>query len=232
MTLPVSEIFGPTIQGEGPRAGRLCHFIRLGGCNLSCSWCDTPYSWDSSRFDLRQELTPLSVDEICDQLEPDINEVVITGGEPFMHQRSPYWGELLRKLKARNNYIAVETNGTIAPNEVTQTFVSHYSVSPKLENAGEHKRSQDRHMAVWPNSLKTDRACLKFVVCKPEDIFEAVQISEMYGWPRWNTWVMPEGTSSGALLDNFRAITEEAIRQRVNVSQRIHVFAFGDERGT
>ncbi|HHK7228110.1 TPA: hypothetical protein ACQXLV_002143, partial [Streptococcus pneumoniae] len=42
--LPVSEVFGPTIQGEGPHAGRTCHFIRLGGCNLSCSWCDTPYS--------------------------------------------------------------------------------------------------------------------------------------------------------------------------------------------
>ena len=43
-TSPVSEVFGPTLQGEGPHAGRPCHFIRLGGCNLSCSWCDTPYS--------------------------------------------------------------------------------------------------------------------------------------------------------------------------------------------
>ena len=44
--LAVSEIFGPTHQGEGPSTGRLCGFVRLARCNLSCLWCDTPYTWD------------------------------------------------------------------------------------------------------------------------------------------------------------------------------------------
>jgi 7-carboxy-7-deazaguanine synthase len=54
--LVVSEVFGPTIQGEGPHAGQRAAFVRLGGCNLTCTWCDTAYTWDARRYDLRAEL--------------------------------------------------------------------------------------------------------------------------------------------------------------------------------
>ena len=67
-SLVVSEIFGPTIQGEGQYAGQLVAFIRLGGCNLACSWCDTPYTWDASRFDLRNEMTRTPVNEILERV--------------------------------------------------------------------------------------------------------------------------------------------------------------------
>ena len=45
----VVEVFGPTVQGEGPYAGRVCHFLRLGGCDYRCSWCDTPYAVDPAQ---------------------------------------------------------------------------------------------------------------------------------------------------------------------------------------
>ena len=50
-TLPVAEVFAPTFQGEGPYLGRSADFIRLGGCNLTCYGCDTPYTWDASRYE-------------------------------------------------------------------------------------------------------------------------------------------------------------------------------------
>lgn len=230
MSLPWVESF-LSIQGEGPRAGRRCAFVRLGGCNLSCSWCDTPFTWDSSRFDLRLEIKPKSVDQIIAML-PDCDEVVLTGGEPLMHQNNEDWALLLRTLSSRSIFIAVETNGTIAPNAVTQTFVGHYSISPKLANAGDHKRGQNPRMAEWPSRIKHNNTCLKFVVEDTADVRSAAHCADYYGWPRWLTWVMPQGTDSETLLRNFRAITVEAIEQGLNVSQRLHVFAFGNERAT
>lgn len=228
--LPWTETF-LSIQGEGPRAGRRCVFIRFGGCNLSCSWCDSAFTWDSARYNLREEITPRPVDEILAEL-PRCDEVVLTGGEPLMHQNNPDWATLLRRLASRSIFIAVETNGTIAPNPTTQTFIGHYSISPKLANAGEHKRGQSPQLAEWPQAIRFRNACLKVVVSNAADVIAAGNLADRHGWPRWNTWVMPEGTSTAAILANFREIVEEALRQELNVSQRIHVFAFGDERGT
>lgn len=230
MTLPWVESF-ISIQGEGPRAGRRCGFIRFGGCNLSCSWCDTPFTWDASRYDLRKEISPRTVDEILATI-PDVDEVVLTGGEPLLHQNNPAWAHLLRSLSSRSIFICIETNGTIAPNEITRTFVGHYSISPKLPNAGLHKPGQTTGLADWPGELKYRNAILKFVVTGAADVHLAAQLADQYGWPRWQTWVMPEGTTSESLLANFRLITVAAIERGLNVSQRLHVFAFGNERAT
>jgi 7-carboxy-7-deazaguanine synthase len=231
VTLPVSEIF-TSHQGEGPRAGRLCTFIRLGGCNLSCSWCDTPYTWDSTRYDLRLEFTPMEAEEIIAKAPDDVDEIVLTGGEPLMHQNNPEWEALLRLLHRRRKFICVETNGTIAPSLTTQTYVRHYSVSPKLPNAGEHKRRQDPTMAMWPYSMRGKEACLKFVVRDGKDIQAATEWADRLGWMRDSVWVMPEGTTEEEILRRWREIAPEAIEQRVNVTCRLQILAFGDTRGT
>ena len=96
-TIPVSEQFGPTIQGEGPYAGRTVQFLRTGGCNLSCSWCDTPYTWDGENYDLRAELHPKTVAQIVEDAIPDMI-MVISGGEPLLHQNNPGWEWLLTGL--------------------------------------------------------------------------------------------------------------------------------------
>lgn len=231
MSLPVSEIFA-SFQGEGPRSGRPCTFIRFGGCNLSCSWCDSAYTWDTTRYNLREELTQRSAEDIFNDLDPDCQEVILTGGEPLMHQGNEDWATLLRLLVARNIYIAVETNGTIVPNEVTQTHVQHYSISPKLENAGKHKRNQDPRMAAWPDRIVHNKSCLKFVVTNVADVQRAAEVADRSGWPRWNTWVQPEGITTEAIVKNFGDIAQEAIRQGINVGTRLHVLAFGNKRGT
>jgi 7-carboxy-7-deazaguanine synthase len=230
MSLPLVEIF-TSIQGEGPRAGRVCTFIRLGGCNLSCSWCDTPYTWDSTRYDLRQEIVQAEVDDILDAVPLDVDEIVLTGGEPLMHQDNPDWATLLRALTAKSKFVAVETNGTIVPNATTTTLVRHWSISPKLPNAGGHKRNQNPALADWPLSVRAGNGCLKVVVADAGDVIAAAELGDDNGWPRWNLWVMPQGTTAERILNNFRSITEEAINQRINVTSRLHVFAFGDERG-
>ena len=85
--LVVSEVFGPTWQGEGPSLGRRCGFVRLGRCNLACTWCDTPYTWDWERYDPRVELHRRMVTEVVSELDAmKIDMVVISGGEPLLQQ--------------------------------------------------------------------------------------------------------------------------------------------------
>lgn len=230
LKLPVSEVF-TTYQGEGPRAGKPCQFIRLGGCNLACSWCDTPYTWDASRYDLKAENPRTTINDVMDLIEPTL-DVVISGGEPLIHQQRQAWGALLRRLRRATCHIAVETNGTIVPNEVTQTHVQHFSISPKLPNAGGHGRGQDPTMADWPTTLKMGpHTCLKFVCSDADDVKRAVDVAVARGWPHWKVWVMPEGTETETVLARWRAISEAAIELRVNCTQRLHVLAWGAKRG-
>lgn len=102
-TLWVQDVFH-TIQGEGPFAGRPAIFIRLGGCNLNCSWCDTDF--ESSKW------YP-SVDEIFAKVmevhKPNTALVVLTGGEPFRQNIIP----LIKALNDDYGHVQIETNGTL-----------------------------------------------------------------------------------------------------------------------
>lgn len=235
MNLPIVEAF-TSIQGEGPRAGRVCSFLRFGGCNLSCGYaggwkCDTPYTWDSRFYDLRKEMTALPPAQIVRLVDHDVPEVVLTGGEPLIHQKNPDWALLLESLTLKKKFICVETNGTLAPLPVTQRFVQHFSISPKLSNTT-HKSGQDPALAEWPQHIKVQKSCLKFVVTTPADVKEGVAMADAHGWPRSNVWMMPEGTDSARLLASFEPILAESIRLRVNACQRLHILAWGDQRGT
>lgn len=233
MTLPVSEIF-KSLQGEGPRSGRAVVFIRLGGCNLSCSYCDTPETWNAALYDLRKELTPTEPEDIVRAvLDAEVNEVVITGGEPLIHQRSSSWAALLRLLHQAGIFICVETNGTLVPTGTTSTFVRHYSISPKLPNAGRHKPKQSPKVPVWPPALRYGgQTCLKFVVENAADVEAAVSWGDKLGWRRDSMWMMPEGTTTETLLKRWREVCEAALGEGVNASMRLHVLAWGNTRGT
>ncbi|WP_344419588.1 7-carboxy-7-deazaguanine synthase QueE [Amycolatopsis minnesotensis] len=230
-TLVTSEVFGPTIQGEGPSAGRRASFIRLGACNLSCSWCDTPYTWDGSRFDLRTELARMPVQDIVDRaLVGDPGLVVISGGEPLLHQHQPAWTELLRKL-ARSAEIEIETNGTIAPAGATlhyQPFALRYNVSPKLTHSGdpEHRRIRPEVLERFSDSA---RASWKFVCATPADVDEVAELVDRYDLTG-PVWISPEGTTSKTVLIHTRLIADHVIKRGFNLGTRLHVLAWGNER--
>lgn len=230
-TLSVSEIFGPTLQGEGPYAGRLASFIRLGGCNLSCSWCDTPHTWDGSRFDLRAELTPTEPAGIAAQVSTPL--VVLTGGEPLIHQQSPGWSALLDALYADCREVHVETNGTRAPAKVTRDRVAVFVVSPKLANAGVHRGHQDPTLhPVWPDMARSGREVhLKVVCADAADVRSTAEMAGRLDWPRERVWVMPLGANRLDLAATWPAVAEAAAKAGINATHRLHVLAWGSERG-
>lgn len=101
IALPVMEHFY-TLQGEGFHQGRAAYFIRLGGCDVGCVWCDVKDSWDASKHPL------MSIEEMVSTVKQTPAElVVITGGEPLMHNLD----ELTSQLKAAGLQTNIETSG-------------------------------------------------------------------------------------------------------------------------
>ncbi len=99
--LPVMEAFY-TIQGEGFHQGKAAYFIRLGGCDVGCIWCDVKESWDPEKHPLK------STREIVDESRKfPVSLAVVTGGEPLMHQLDG----LTTTLHEAGFYICLETSG-------------------------------------------------------------------------------------------------------------------------
>ncbi len=213
MNITISEIFGPTFQGEGPSAGRRAMFVRLGGCNLSCSWCDTPYTWDASRFDLRKELHTLDVAEVAAQIRGD-SLVVITGGEPLLQARAIQ--ALLDNLDTQRS-VEIETNGTL-PHPGWMDV--RYNVSPKLAHSG-------RASKLHPSWLEAQNAIFKFVVRDVRDLDEVAP----YGIPAEKIWIMPEGTGATSGLARAREIADAVLDRGWNLTLRQHVLLWNNERG-
>src|SRR3982751_332097 len=100
--LPVMEHFY-TLQGEGFHQGKAAYFIRLGGCDVGCVWCDVKDSWDAGRHPLRK------IDDLVSSVRKNPgNIVVITGGEPLMHDLTALT-ELLHEAGLRTH---METSGS------------------------------------------------------------------------------------------------------------------------
>jgi organic radical activating enzyme len=102
VSYPVMEHFY-TIQGEGKFTGNAAYFIRLGGCDVGCVWCDVKESWDASIH------PQMSVSELLNEVEKHPgNFVVLTGGEPAMYDLNP----LVDALQATGKTVAIETSGS------------------------------------------------------------------------------------------------------------------------
>lgn len=233
--LPLSEAFGPTIQGEGPAAGQSAIFVRFGGCNLSCSWCDTPYTWDPKRFDLREEISRVPLTSIWKKAR-GTKIVVLTGGEPLLHQSSSDWKELLRGLDGSGHQIHLETNGTIVPNEVTRAYVHTAAVSPKLAHAKADSRTGQRPinpdaLRSWAQLARNDQSFLKVVVQTEADCKAALELGKAYGWPLSSIWIMPEGVTPEALAARWPMVANFAAANGINATHRLHVLAWGEDRG-
>jgi len=137
-TLPISETF-VSIQGEGKLTGVPSWFCRVAGCNLRCSWCDTPYaSWSP-------EKTMRSVEAlIAEAKSSGVVHAVLTGGEPMM------FGELValsRGLAEAGMHITVETAGTLTLPGLACDLMS---LSPKLANSTPTDDPRDPD-GVWAN---------------------------------------------------------------------------------
>lgn len=223
----VAEVFGPTAQGEGPHIGHVCAFIRLSGCNLSCSWCDTPYTWDWTRYSEADEASDLDVAELVERVRAmSVERVVLTGGEPLMQQR-----RLPILLDSLALPVDVETNGTISPADPVADRVDLFAVSPKVMPSARQRLTlaQQRPIGQFRELAQQGRAVWKFVARDRDDLdsirafVEAFDLAPVY--------VMPEGRTATSLQISTRRIADEVVRLGYRLTTRLHVLAWGDMRG-
>lgn len=220
----IAEIFC-SVQGEGTLVGVPSVFVRTSGCNLRCSWCDTPYaSW-------QPEGDELTADEIERRVaEYGARHVVITGGEPMI---APGIGELTRRLRGRGMHITIETAGTV----FTEVECDLMSISPKLANSTPEGafRAQHERLRLQPGVMKKLMAVsdyqLKFVIAEERDLDEARAVIAGVDAPAEKVVLMPEGTRGEVLNERGVWIAELCKKHGYRFSPRLHVQLWGDRRG-
>ena len=235
MSLYVSEIFGPTIQGEGPSSGRRCAFVRLMTCNLTCAWCDTPYTWDFKglngvAYERESEETFMTVEDIYQAIKKiNVERVVFSGGEPMMQKRELI--PLFELLAFDGIAIEIETNGTITPDPDLYPFINQINCSPKLHNSGVLLKKR-RKVEVLKSLMHSGTpVAFKFVCRSKECLDEVEEIQLEAGIPDRNIWIMPEGRSTQELDAHMAVIADDAIARGWNITPRTHVAIWGAKRG-
>jgi 7-carboxy-7-deazaguanine synthase len=222
--LKIAELFY-SIQGEGSLVGVPSFFIRTTGCNLRCSWCDTPYtSW-------QPEGTDLSLRQIVDEVRAHpARHVVVTGGEPMIQ---PEIIPLTEQLRSAGLHITIETAGTVFQPVACDLM----SISPKLANStpeGEWAARHDR-LRLQPEVLAELMARydyqLKFVVRQPEDLTEVRDLLARLDADSTRVILMPEGTDPEQLRERALWLAEICKEEGFRFSPRLHVDLWGNRRG-
>lgn len=130
--VPVIEIFGPTIQGEGMVIGQKTMFVRTAGCDYSCSWCDSAFTWDGSGKDT---IKLMDAEEIWQELKllggDGFTFVTISGGNPALLKNLSYFINLLKK---NNVQIGLETQGSKWQDWFLE--IDELTISPKPPSSG------------------------------------------------------------------------------------------------
>lgn len=235
--LPLNELFR-SLQGEGKLAGVPSVFVRTSGCNLRCWFCDSYHtSWEPTG-------AWMDLDDILAQIgDYDADHVVLTGGEPLLHDEA---GRLLRRLDERGYHTTVETNGTIVP----EAPIDLVSVSPKLESSTPTAGKDPKGDGEWAERHESRRIDLdalaalvggydhqlKFVVTDRGDMDEITdlldRLRDRVPVADENVLLMPEGATRERLDETRETVAELAGEYGFRYTPRLHVDLWNDAPGT
>lgn len=126
------EVFGPTVQGEGMVIGRKTMFVRTAGCDYSCSWCDSAFTWDGSgKEDIRMMTAGEIIEKLYETGGDTFSHVTISGGNPAL---LPHLGELIDLLHDQEMSVALETQGSRWQDWFWE--IDELTLSPKPPSSG------------------------------------------------------------------------------------------------
>jgi len=228
----ISEIFGPTIQGEGALIGQPTVFVRTGGCDYRCSWCDTLYAVESK---YRHDWNPMSAQDIMTKVKSLSNNkpltISLSGGNPATQP----CGDLI-PLGQKDQYrFALETQGSIAQDWFKDLNV--LNLSPKPPSSGMETNWYMFDQCITAAGEKPEIA-LKIVVFDDKDYAYAQNAAARY--PALPLYLQPGNHQVNGIADM------DGLNQRLQwladkvtnddwydarVLPQLHVLIWGNERG-
>lgn len=236
--IPVLEIFGPTVQGEGMVVGRKTMFVRTAGCDYRCSWCDSAFTWDGSA---KNDIQMLTTSQIMMQLEKlggnRYDHVTLSGGNPAL---LPQLGELIAALHDAGKQVALETQGSKWQSWFTE--IDQLTISPKPPSSGMDTAWHKLDHIVENLIQQGSQFCLKVVVFDERDLNYAKQVHVRYnGVPFYvqagndqlteqeHAHLLPH------LLERYswlieRVMDDEELRA-VFVLPQLHTWVWGNKKG-
>lgn len=193
--LPVMEEFY-SLQGEGFHTGTAAYFLRIGGCDIGCNWCDSKASWSFGAHPL------VSIDEVTERISRfPARAVVVTGGEPSLYPLD----YMCDKLKEAGIRTFVETSGAYP---LTGTW-DWICLSPKMQSPPVADIFGKAHE-------------LKMIIEKPSDLRWAEENSAKVG-PGCHLFLQPEWSSKGTILDEIIRFIEDNPRWRLSLQAHKYI---------
>lgn len=245
-----------TLQGEGLDTGVPAVFLRLAGCQLHCSFCDTPETWvftdelvrahkDHTLYDPAIWIRRMTFDEVFEAIYtlrltvPGPCNLVITGGEPLVQQQM--LAEFFKKYDLQLmafRLIEIETNGGITPNIAVASRAGRFNVSVKLSNSGNDLKVAQRPSALkvyagWAREEERDtpEVLFKFVVATERDGQEVEALIKEYDIYPGSVLLMPEGRTPEELAAKAKEIAELCIKKGYRYCPRLQVELWGQKKG-
>jgi 7-carboxy-7-deazaguanine synthase len=238
--IPVLEIFGPTIQGEGMVIGQKTMFVRTAGCDYSCSWCDSAFTWDGSA---KNEIRQLTAEEIWSELtelgDDRFSHVTISGGNPALLANLH---EIVELLKEKGKKIAIETQGSKYQEWLKE--IDDLTISPKPPSSGMktdfEKLEEIIHKVTTSKSQQS--ISLKVVVFNTDDLKYAKGVHLLYPDIPFYLQVGNEDVQGSdterlvqTLLEKYEWLINQVIEDRdlnnVRVLPQLHTLVWGNKRG-
>lgn len=229
-TINISEIFGPTIQGEGALIGKPTVFVRTGGCEYRCQWCDTLYAVLPQYHTQWKKMTAEAIMQEIEMLSPVPLLVTLSGGNPAMQSLEP----LLALGHEKGYTFCIETQGSFARPWFSQ--LDYLTLSPKPPSSG--MTTNWEKLSLCCAMAKDAPVIVKVVVFDDADYMYAREVAERY--PQYPLYLQTgnshvgAGFSLDAILEKTRWLVEKVTVDQwntVTVLPQFHTLLWGNTRG-
>ncbi len=208
--MKVCEIF-TSIQGESSYAGIPCTFIRLSGCNLRCTYCDTKYAYDEGK--------QMSEEDILTEIElAGLKLVEITGGEPLL-QKEVF--KLISNIIAKGHTLLIETNGSKSIKDIDKRAIVILDI--KTPGSGMHEKMDFSNFELLKNNDE-----LKFVITDRIDYEWAKELILKFGLSDKCRLLLSPAYGILPPKELVRWMIDDKLKARLNL--QIHKYIFGPEK--